>query len=178
MLHLIVGLIGTILFFALFGEFIIGIVLLIVGGLLVALLSWLIGLYTAQFTIIGLGVILLAVVLLLFDKVKNIIPRSIRLTKANNGQKPKVGGNSANTPDFKKYPLGGSTDEFRSKYPFVVFEVPVESRERFISECLWLQKRTGLFPSEPDQYSILSSIEKDHGTDFKHSPSSDDSRYH
>jgi len=72
MLHLIAGLIGSILLIAIFGEFIIGIALLIAAVLLASLIGWLIGLYSVQFTIVGLVIILLATVFLLFDKSRSL----------------------------------------------------------------------------------------------------------
>lgn len=53
-----------------------------------------------------------------------------------------------------------STTDFRAKYPFVMFDIHPIQQTQFITECEWLQNKTGYFPSEADQQAILRSLGK------------------
>jgi len=51
-------------------------------------------------------------------------------------------------------------DDFHAKNPFVMIDVPLNLRDAFIKECIWLEKKIGSFPSEEEQKNILQSLMK------------------
>jgi hypothetical protein len=51
-----------------------------------------------------------------------------------------------------------STNEFKTKYPFVMIHVDQSLRSEFIKECLWLQSKVGYFPDQLQQVEILENI--------------------
>lgn len=62
------------------------------------------------------------------------------------------------TPSTKKFDYSQSITDFRAKHPFVMVDVHPLKQTQFISECDWLQKKIGHFPSEADQQAILKSL--------------------
>jgi len=73
-------------------------------------------------------------------------------------QHPDPNKTSKSNRKNSEYTYSDYTNSFKEKYPFVTVNVLPSMQDQFIQECLWLQKRTGHFPSTVDQQTILDSI--------------------
>jgi predicted membrane protein len=156
MLHFMIFCIVAAIFFALFGAVIVGMIQVfaaIMGVIFLIFVLWLIYSASPFSAILAVTFPICAYIIykeMKEQKKKSVIKDTTYDTNEFTAQSPQK------LKSFLKQ--SQSTDEFRAKYPFVQVDVSDELRELFIKECLWLESKTGVFPSELEQTEIMKSL--------------------